>query len=96
MQPSVECLGHNISADGIQPTEEKVHAIQDAPAPSNVSQVWSFPGLLNYYGKFLPNLSSVLAPLHRLLKKMTTWTWGSAQESAFWEAKSLLPSPRLL
>lgn len=37
MQPSVECLGHNISADGIRPTEEKTCAIQDAPVPNNES-----------------------------------------------------------
>ena len=64
LRPSVEYLGHNISAEGLRPTEEKIRAIQEA---CNVSQLRSFLGLLNYYGKFLPNLSSILAPLHRLL-----------------------------
>ena len=70
LQPSVEYLGHNISADGLRPTQEKVRAIADAPAPRNVTQLRSFLGLVNYYGKFLPNLSSTLAPLHRLLQKL--------------------------
>lgn len=53
-------------------------------------------GLINYYGKFLPNLASTLAPLYQLLQKNTHWRWGKAQEQAFSEAKTLLKSPRLL
>ena len=53
--PSVEYLGHRISAKGLQPTDEKVRAIEKAPTPSNVSQLRSFNGLVNYYCKFLPN-----------------------------------------
>ena len=96
LRPSVEYLGHNISAEGLRPTKEKIRAIQEAPAPCNVSQLRSFLGLLNYYGKFLPNLSSILAPLHRLLHKKTVWKWTSEQEKAFQEAKALLTSPCLL
>lgn len=96
MQPSVEYLGHNISADGLRTTQEKVRAIADAPAPRNVTQLRSFLGLVNYYGKFLSNLSSTLAPLHRLLQKKTPWTWGPEQQKAFQEAKSQLTSPCLL
>ena len=71
LRPSVEYLGHNISAEGLRPTKEKIRAIQEAPAPCNVSQLRSFLGLLNYYGKFLPNLSSILAPQQRLHLKVT-------------------------
>jgi len=60
-------LGHQISQSGLHHTKEKVRAIIKAPAPQNVSQLKSFPGMLNYYSKFLPNLSTVLAPLYSLL-----------------------------
>ena len=33
---SVDYLGHTISAKGLQPTKERVHAITDAPTPGNV------------------------------------------------------------
>ena len=49
--PVVEYLGYKISAQGIQPTEEKVNAIREAPTPQDVSQLKSFIGLVNYYGK---------------------------------------------
>ena len=42
MLPTVEYLGHNISADGLQPTKDKVRAIVEAPVPQNVSQLQSF------------------------------------------------------
>ena len=65
----VEYLGHKISAQGLQPSMEKVRAIMEAPQPLNVTQLKSFLAMLNYYGKFLPNLSTHLAPLYGLLKK---------------------------
>ena len=70
MMPSVEYLGHQISVQGLQPTEDKVRAIKAAPVPTDVTQLCSFVGLVNFYGKFLPNLSSVLAPLYALLQKV--------------------------
>ena len=94
--PSVEYLGHKISAQGIQPTAEKVKAVQNAPAPQDISQLKSFLGLVNYYGKFLPDLSNVLAPLYRLLQKETQWSWGDDQWRAFHEVKQLLTSECLL
>ena len=65
--PSVSFLGHRIDADGVHPLPHKVDAIKNAPTPQNVRQVKSYLGLLSYYSKYLPNLSSVLAPLYHLL-----------------------------
>ena len=64
MLPSVTYLGHKISADGIHPLPEKVKAIREAPSPTCVSELKAYLGLLSYYGKFLANLSTVLAPLY--------------------------------
>ena len=96
MLPMVEYLGHRISADGLQPTDSKIKALKDAPIPSNVSQLKAFLGLLNYYGKFVPKLSTLLAPLHRLLQKTATWTWGPDQQQAFDRVKEALTSDRVL
>ena len=62
MQESVDYLGHTISARGIQPTKEKVRAVAEAPTPKNLTQLRSFLGLVNYYGKFLPQLANTFAP----------------------------------
>ena len=96
MLPSVEYLGHRISAAGLQPSEEKIRAITKAPAPTDISQLRSFLGVVNYYCKFLPNLSSLLAPLHQLLQHGVKWKWGKPQQNAFQEAKQQLTSKCLL
>ena len=57
MQTRVEYLGHVIDADGLHPTESKIKAIKEEPSPSNVTQLRSFLGIINYYRHFLPNLS---------------------------------------
>ncbi len=90
MQTSVEYLGHRIDKEGLHPTEEKVAAIVNAPKPNNVTELRSFLGLLNYYGRFLQNLSSRLQPLHNLLKQKQQWSWTAACDMAFEEAKQLL------
>ena len=58
---------------------DKVQAIQDAPQPENVSQLKSYLGLLSYYRKFIPNLSTLLTPLYALLKKDVPWSWQESE-----------------
>ena len=79
----VEYFGHTISADGLQPSESKTRAVVDAPQPQNVSQLRSFLGMVNYYGKFLPKIATKLAPMYRLLKKGIQWRWGSVESEVF-------------
>ena len=62
-------LGYKIDAEGLHPVAEKVQAVTEAPRPTNVQELKSFLGLLIYYSRFLPNLSTVLKPLHNLLKR---------------------------
>ena len=96
MKPSLDCLGHHIDKDGFHPVAAKVNAIKDAPAPTNVTELKSFLGMINFYGKFLPNLSSTLEPLHKLLRKGARWTWGTRQQEAYVAAKTLLQSSQVL
>ena len=73
--PKVQYLGHKISSDGIRPLLTKIDAITKALIPQNVQQSCSFLGLVNYYGKFIPNLSTILQLLNTLLQVGTKWTW---------------------
>ena len=96
MLPSVSYLGHVISAEGLRTEESKVKAVVDAPEPKNVAELRSFLGLVNYYGKFLPDLATTLAPLYKLLRQTMTWRWGTQQSKAFQAVKALLQSDRVL
>ncbi|KAL7853111.1 hypothetical protein SRHO_G00188960 [Serrasalmus rhombeus] len=96
MGKEVTFLGHKINASGLHPLTEKVEAIAEAPEPQNVSELKAYLGLLNYYHRFLPKLSTLLAPLHTLLKKEEKWSWGVKQQKAFEESKVLLQSCSVL
>ena len=96
MQPTVTYCGYVITGDGIQPVAAKVDAIKNAPEPKNVSQVRAFLGMLNYYLRFLPDVATVLEPLHQLLRKGEKWKWLEEQQTAFDKAKELLQSADLL
>ena len=95
-QPSVEYLGHCINSEGVHTSDSKVKAIVEAPAPRNVTELRSFLGLVNYYGKFVPNLASLLHPLHQLLRAETRWIWTKECQRSFDNAKARLVAAPVL
>lgn len=92
----VKYLGHIVSGQGIEPNPEKVEAVVQAPAPKNVQQLQAYLGLLNFYGKFIPNLSSELHPLHKLLQKDVKFDWVPECEKSFERSKELLLNSDIL
>ena len=81
-QPSVEYLGHLLSKKGVA-KGKKVNDVLRKPAPTNVSTLKSFLGTVQFYSKFLENLSTILEPLYRLTKKGVSWSWGKEEQRAF-------------
>ena len=65
----VDFLGHTISKEGIRPNGDKLVALKDAPVPKNLVELQAYLGLLNYYNRFIPNISSKLKSLYELLRK---------------------------
>lgn len=90
LQPSVEYLGYRIDKEGLHPLASKVAAIVEAPTPKDVKELRAFLGLVNYYGKFIRQLSTVARPLNRLLGKGVPWTWSGACAEAFKACKPSL------
>ena len=74
MCKQVEYLGHVVNEKGVHTSPDKIRAIQEAPTPKNVRQLRSLLGLVNYYGKFVPNLAALLHPLNQLLQKGVKWS----------------------
>ncbi len=58
MQREAVFLGHRVDSTGLHPLSNKVEALQKAPAPRNVTELKAYLGLLNYYHRLLPNLST--------------------------------------
>uniref|UniRef100_H3B502 ribonuclease H n=1 Tax=Latimeria chalumnae TaxID=7897 RepID=H3B502_LATCH len=81
---------HEIDSQRLCPTEDKVAVIVNMPAPTNVTELRSFLGLLNYYGRLLANLSTLLQPHHELLQKDAKWNWSLQCGETFQTCKQRL------
>ena len=94
----LDCLGHVVGGDKLQPHPDKVKSIEEAPRPVTKRQVRSFLGLIGFYRKFVPNFSEVAAPLTDLTKKgqQNKVNWEAAQENAFCSLKRALVSSPVL
>ena len=77
-------------------TASKVCALADAAKPWRVAELRLFLGLLNYYGKFHPNLAARATPLYDLLRKNSVRVWNKTQRVAFQSVKKLLQSYNVL
>ena len=82
--------GHDIDKDGLHKSTEKVEAVLNAPRPNDVVEVRSFLGLINYYHRFLPNLSTVVHPLTQLFEK------NQQCEIAFHKVKEMITTEQVL
>lgn len=96
MKPSMEFLGHVVSAKGVQVMEKKVQAIVDWPELSNAKEVKQFLGLAGYYRRFVKDFSKIAAPLTELMKEKTAWKWGKEEKDAFEQLKERMSQTPIL
>uniref|UniRef100_A0A5S6QTD8 Reverse transcriptase domain-containing protein n=1 Tax=Trichuris muris TaxID=70415 RepID=A0A5S6QTD8_TRIMR len=94
-QPSVEYLGHVLSHHGVS-KGSKVDAVMKMPPPSNVSRLRSFLGSVQFYSKFIPNLSVLAEPLTRLTRKDVPWAWTAKEQASFQALKDSLCTDAVL
>ena len=73
-------LGHRIN-EGIFPDKRKVEAVTDMPYPTNVKELQRLQGMVNYLGKFIPNLSTHTFNLQKLLEKDSLWCFENKHEN---------------
>lgn len=95
-QERIEFLGHIIEFNKILKSPVKVAAITDMPSPKSNDGVRRFLGLVTYYARFIPNASTITAPLRELLKKNAQFKWTAQCEAAFLKLKEEIASDRVL
>lgn len=89
-------MGHRLSANGIAPDSDKLPVCQKLEAnrnfrdPETGEEVRSFLGLVNYVGKFIPNLATVTDPLRLLTRKGQEFIWKTEQRNVFDKLKMLM------
>ena len=80
---AVNFFGCLYDADGVHPDLGKVDTIHAIPAPTSITELQNFLGLVTYLSPFIPGLSTLTAPLHELLKKDTDFTWNHTYDATF-------------
>ena len=70
----------------MKPTDDMVRAITEA---RNVFELKAFQGLILYYGKFIPHLSSVFAQVYKLLRMNASWWWKEKDVGALQKVKEM-------
>ena len=92
----VKFLGMIVGRGCICMDPAKLSAIAAWPPPKTVKAVHALLGFCNFYRKFIPNFSNLVAPLTALTHKNVAWTWGSAHQSAFSNLLSLFQTAPIL
>ena len=92
----MEFLGMIIGQGKVEMDNKKLEAIEKWKPPTTVKGVRSFTGFANFYRKFIPNFSNLVAPLNLLTRKNEPWNWTSLQQNAFNELKCIFSSAPVL
>ena len=85
-----------LNQQGVQPDPEKIINVNNAKIPTNLSEVKSFLGMLNYCCPFIPNYSTISAPIRDLTRNNHVFTWQQEQQAAFDQLKEILDKSILL
>ena len=92
----INFLGHIVSQNGMRPDSSKVKAICDLQPPKNINELRRYLGMINYLGRYIPRLSTIMNPINTLLFENNEFIWGNEQQTAFDKVKSLLTTARTL
>ena len=92
--PSCDFLGHHVAEGIISPQKAKTEAVDNFRKPKTKKDVRSFLGLTRYYRRYIPNFSTISAPLSDLTKNNhpDIIEWTNDCQKAFDTLKRLLTS----
>ncbi len=95
---STPYLGHVVGSGEVRPDPAKMQAVNDCKVPETKKDVRAFLGRVGYYRRFIPEFSTIAAPLTDLTRKRKPnnieWTKDCAE--AFQKLKKTLLSSSVL
>ncbi|UYV68635.1 K02A2.6-like, partial [Cordylochernes scorpioides] len=95
-QKSLKFLGHIIDDNGVHLDEELMKPLLDAPPPKDKSGHRSLIGMINWFQKYIPNKSTIMEPLQKLLKKSVSFKWRGEYAKALQTVKDSLKKGQVL
>jgi hypothetical protein len=91
-------LGFLVHEGGIEVGKKSMKAIDEVVPPTNLKELQSLLGKINFVRRFISNLSQKVLPFSPLLKlkKDQKFVWGDEQQKAFDEIKRYMKEPPVL
>lgn len=71
----VTFLGYKVDKNGLHIPDERIKAINNVAIPKSTQDVKAFLGLVNYYGKFVENMSTIAGPLYASVAARGSHKW---------------------
>ena len=75
--------------------QDKVKVVKEWKIPTNIKEVESFLGFVNFYQKFIQNFSHTAKPLNDL-KGKKKWKWKEEHQHTFKELKDKITNQLVL
>ena len=88
--------GHLFTAEGLEPSPDKIRAIQKCTPPTTKEELISFLQMLAYLSRYIINFSSRCEPLRQLTRNNTKFHWTDAHQTAFDDLKKAITSAPVL
>lgn len=92
----IKLAGFVVGVDGTRPDPDRVKAITDMPAPTDVQSARRFLGVINFLAKFIPHMTTIVKPIQALLGKDIVWSWGPEHDRAVAKVKALISAAPVL
>ena len=86
----IKFYGLRFTKDGVSPTEERVRALKECKAPTDVKSLRSFLCTVLWSSRFMRDVCSVAAPLWHLTKDGVPWQWTEVEQRAFEALRELI------
>ena len=76
-------LGYEVSSEGVKPEQKHVQKLLQLQPPKDVKEVDAFIGLINYFGRKIPNYSAKTRCINELRQKDKPFKWTDECQRAF-------------
>ena len=89
-------FGHIISSSGLRPDPQKVEAISSMDPSTSLADLQTFPGMIQFLSRYLPNLASHSATLWDLTKRDSEFHWQPQHQQAVDKIRKAITSANSL
>ena len=89
-------LGYEVSSEGVKPEQKHVQKLLQLQPPKDVKEVETFIGLINYFGRMIPNYAAKTRCINELRQKDKSFKWTDDCQRAFQSLVDELTSEPLI